>query len=161
MRGYLFIFVVLLLTSFLTGCQHANKEITTLKRIEDEQLWGRKRRAEKAVKIYEKTADEYYKDRAYDKAIVFYNKALVKLKYLKKLRHPDAAQIYEKMGDCYLKLKDKSIAEEFYKKALDIYLKFYGDNDIRVKRVKEKIKDIKLSSHSDFGLYSKMLHGTT
>ncbi|MBK3333009.1 tetratricopeptide repeat protein [Persephonella atlantica] len=161
MRGYFFIPAIFVMALFLAGCQQASRETATIKKIQDEQLWGRKNRAKKAVRIYKKTADEYYKEKAYDKAIVFYNKALVKLKYLKKLKHPYAAQIYEKMGDCYLKLNDRNIAEEFYKKAVEIYQKFYGSEDIRVKRLKEKIKNISLSFRSGSGQYNRMLHETT
>ncbi|WP_456464031.1 tetratricopeptide repeat protein [Persephonella sp.] len=128
---------------FLLSC--AEKEVSdenSLKKIIDEQKWGRINRAKKAVKLYTQTADEYFREGNYTGALEFYNKALVKLKYLKKLRHPRAGYIYEKMGDCYLKLGHNDTAMEAYQKAYNIYLKFYGEKNKKTTELLEKIKRI-------------------
>ncbi|WP_293444215.1 tetratricopeptide repeat protein [Persephonella sp.] len=136
-------FVVFFVAPFVFFFSCAEKEISddkSLKKVIDEREWGRINRAKKAVKLYTQTADEYFKEGNYTGALEFYNKALVKLKYLKKLKHPRAAYIYEKMGDCYLRLGHKDTATEAYQKAYNIYLKFYGENNKKVKQVLEKIR---------------------
>lgn len=143
MRYFIFALAVPLIF-FSFSCQTSSqfKDEAALKRIVDEQTWGRKNRANKAVKIYTETGDLYYKNRNYDRALFFYNKALIKLKYLKKLKHPVAAEIYTKIGDCYLKLNDKKSASEFYSKALAILRKFYGNSDPRTKSVLQKMENL-------------------
>ncbi len=137
--------LVLLVAPFLFTFSCVEKNVsdeTALKRIVDEQEWGRINRSKKAVKLYTQTADQYFREGNYTGALEFYNKALVKLKYLKKLKHPRAAYIYEKMGDCYLKLGHKDTAKEAYYKAYNIYLKFYGENNKKVKEILEKMKKV-------------------
>jgi len=130
--------VVIGFLGFSCGKTSQNNEMA-MKKIIDEQIWGRKNRAKKAVKVYTRTADGYYKEGFYDKAIIYYDRALLKLKYLDKLNHPQSAKIYIKVGDTYLKLKKKKIAMEFYKKAYQIYKNFYGENNPKTIQLKEKI----------------------
>ncbi|SNZ09540.1 Tetratricopeptide repeat-containing protein [Persephonella hydrogeniphila] len=139
----LFIFPFLISFLFIISCaEKTESDEKVMRKILNEQEWGRINRAKKAVKIYTKTADECYKEGDYNRAITFYNKALVKLKYLKKLDHPRAAYIYERLGDTYMKLGHKKAALESYRKAYDIYLKFYGENNKKAKEVLEKISGI-------------------
>ncbi|WP_457625472.1 tetratricopeptide repeat protein [Persephonella sp.] len=139
----LFLFVFLVSSLFIVSCaEKAGSDEKVMRKIINEQEWGRINRAKKAVKIYTKTADECYKEGDYHRAITFYNKALIKLKYLKKLNHPRAAYIYEKLGDTYMKLGHKKVALESYRKAYDIYLKFYGEGNKKAKEVLEKISKI-------------------
>ncbi|HHG73828.1 MAG TPA: tetratricopeptide repeat protein [Persephonella sp.] len=137
---FLLIFIITPFIFFLSCAEKDVSDEKVLKKVIDEREWGRINRAKKAVKLYTQTADEYFREGNYTGALEFYNKALVKLKYLKKLKHPRAGYIYEKMGDCYLKLGHNDTAMEAYQKAYNIYLKFYGENNKKVKQVLEKIR---------------------
>jgi len=140
--GFLLIYLAVPFVFFFSCAEKNRSDEKVLKKIIDEQEWGRINRSKKAVKLYTQTADEYYREGNYTGALEFYNKALVKLKYLRKLKHPRAAYIYEKMGDCYLKLGHKDTAKEAYKKAHNIYQKFYGKSNKKVKEILEKIRKI-------------------
>ncbi|NPA16550.1 MAG: tetratricopeptide repeat protein [Aquificae bacterium] len=139
---YLIVLIVAAgLLGYSCGTTTQNSEMT-VKKVVDEQTLGRINRAKKAVKVYTRTADGYYREGFYDKALVYYDKALLKLKYLNRLNHPQAAKIYVRMGDSYLKLKKKKLALEFYQKAYEIYKRFYGENNPRTVQVKEKINQL-------------------
>ncbi|WP_457639329.1 tetratricopeptide repeat protein [Persephonella sp.] len=136
------IFILVLAAAGFIGfsCTKSETSKSEIKKVVDEETWGRINRAKKAVKVYTRTGDGFFKEGMYDKAITYYDKALLKLKYLKKLNHPDAADIYVKMGDAYMRLNDKKTALEYYEKALRIYSKFYGKEHFKTKQVMERME---------------------
>jgi tetratricopeptide (TPR) repeat protein len=94
----------------------------------------------KNAKKYSDTGESYYKKGQYDKAIEYYEKALVIRKKELGENHPDTATSYNNLGAAYHDKGQYDKAIEYLEKALAILTKFLPEDHPTVQIMRENIE---------------------